>query len=799
MNLIQHLPGSAKFLFGPNHDEIDCLVKTLSSALPSFSPNQDTVAQAILSTVIVHSQVKGIFYTSSPSRSPVMMSIIEAFGHEALSVGLIKEHAYSELIAGVKKTIEQFQIPPFIDKPGWQDAPIIRWIIEMLGTQIFESCICIAHRNLIDIVISGIEAEGENFNLVKNVRDITYPIRRYARMVTGTELHNDLSQLLISKVAMDPPMERNRTGNTTQTYIRDIRRLINNDASTQWVEQHRIRAAESPQSKSNGREYDLIDESNEVRDAFLRSAELYESEIAQGMDVDEILGAQPEIPKLNDQTKKSFFDPWVQTIYRNPTRHTPGVLSVIEIALLLQQMSTPANADENERCNIARVVLLAGIFYGWTRQLTTARVENTCPEPYAHPGIVFLSNRPELVSIKPEIPVGYPKSFIPSAENRAQFPAIIAQHDRDYEHVDHTYRLAIHPIVSREIAMLVRACHPSEGLLSIEQYNRALNDLSTAIQKCCPNSKHITAGRLSATFQGYATSAGLDGPARYAICGRPTKISEMSINYTRISISKTCKIHWQFINQIWDEIQIQFNLLGKMPKSSLSTGIDFRYIPPSVDQNLHSYTGSWSVPRVSIVREIIEICREQSERWDIPAYERTNWQIRLVAIESMTIMCYRDFEINDMEIPVGHQYRGHQIVYRAKTKYWEGNLTHGTKYIPQIIYERWWNCIDTCASNYTTGPIWCLFGHDGQRQRFNMQIELDHISHQYVRAKGLRHLGRTLLRDFGMPDVFLNYIMNHEGDGYEKYNPIRGNRYIEFEEIYNNAAHEVEKCLQMDR
>ena len=82
-----------------------------------------------------------------------------------------------------------------------------------------------------------------------------------------------------------------------------------------------------------------------------------------------------------------------------------------------------------------------------------------------------------------------------------------------------------------------------------------------------------------------------------------------------------------------------------------------------------------------------------------------------------------------------------------------------------------------------------------------MQIELDQINvkKQYVRAKGLRHLGRTMLRDFGLPDVFLNYIMNHEGDGYEKYNPIRGNRYIEFEEIYNNAAHDVAKFLQMDR
>lgn len=822
MNIIQTLntliPTTPKYLCAQSSPVLVMLIDGLAESLAALFPDPTYAAKKLLSLIVVHSQVKGIFANIHHGSQPLLCCIVDLFLEHGCDEHIIDQNSYTQLMDSIIRTATQFNGSPYTDKPNWNEAPIIRWAIDYSGTPVFPRGMYQAHKNLMGIVTSGLGSQAKDFSLTQNVRGLTYPLRRYARLATQTqikELGNDPSEenlykLLAALVKANPPLDPLRTGTTFSTYLSDIGRLVLGSTRTQWVTQEGMRSPRINGYSYNEKdtsEYDQLDENNPLRQAFISIADHYETEIEEGLNVDENSDDEqkPSIQTPLQKLKKqpTFFDPWLQTIYRNPTRHSPGVLSTIEIAIALQSTFDLENSELWERSQTTRLVLLGGLFYGWTKQLLTSCITHEPPAPHTHPGITFLVGKP-LVSIKPEIPVGYPQSFIPSEENQGRFALIISQHDLHYEHVDHCYLVAIHPVIARDVDEIIKRRSVGESILSQQEYDQAMTDLSSGLQRYSPKSRNITAGRLSASFQGYAASYGMDGSDRYAICGRPTKISEMPVNYTRLALAETCEHHWQWIDTWLKEIGIQRDHLCRSfhwpswPTNFLPT----QGIPLDIHSQLTGYCGSWSVPRVSIVTELLQYIRQQSRRWDVPTYERENWQLRQLAVEACILMCLRDFEFNNLELPTG-KCRSESFAHRAKNKHWEKQQTYAVKHIPAIIQSRWWDCIERCTRGYTSGPIWCIRNSAMNRQPFELQTELNRTltmmgrPSAFIRAKGLRHLGRTMLRQAGLPEPHTNYVMNHYGEGYEKYNPVVGNNFIGFPNIYDQAAEKVARILNI--
>lgn len=92
------------------------------------------------------------------------------------------------------------------------------------------------------------------------------------------------------------------------------------------------------------------------------------------------------------------------------------------------------------------------------------------------------------------------------------------------------------------------------------------------------------------------------------------------------------------------------------------------------------------------------------------------------------------------------------------------------------------------------GPLWCLRGPAGERLPFDLQAEIDRslaelgLQDASFRAYGLRHLGRTEHRRLGFPELYLNFKMNHDGLGYEHYNPARLSGYRRYRELDNQVT-----------
>ncbi|RME57243.1 hypothetical protein D6779_09070 [Candidatus Parcubacteria bacterium] len=338
------------------------------------------------------------------------------------------------------------------------------------------------------------------------------------------------------------------------------------------------------------------------------------------------------------------------------------------------------------------------------------------------------------------------------------------------------------------------------------EYDQAITDLSRILIRYSPNSQKITPGRLSASFQGYAASYGLDGPARYAICGRASKKDEIPINYTRLSIAKVCEEQWKWIDEMIDEIRAQMSYIRRFRKLTrdLVTPPRSNGLPDGMRSRLSGFAGSCWVPKVDIFRELIEFVRLRSQRSDLPRHEYINWQMRRLAFESVVLMCFRDFEFDRFRFP-GNRTTGVVIVYEAKRKYWESSdHTFGVKFIPAYLHARWWSVVEACAADCSgDGALWCLRDEEFNRIPFSLQKELDYTlscmgySTAYIRAYGLRHLGRTMYRDSGMPEWMLNFLMNHYGEGYEKFNPVLGTNFVDYYDRYNRYADIVRDRLGM--
>jgi hypothetical protein len=565
---------------------------------------------------------------------------------------------------------------------------------------------------------------------------------------------------------------------------------------------------DSPYTISSVVEYDQLDENASVRKQFAAAAETYEREIEAGLTVsanDEQDNAKlhPHRRTKNQATRRHFRDAWPQTILRNITRHTPGVLTTVELAHLMQSIIDLRNV-EIARANKATLALFAGQFCGWTEQLVDAQVCDKPPNPFNHhSSLAFLQGTP-FASIRPTVPVGRPIELTPEGQDEQVYLAAVERHRAVFEPISPSYLIALHPVLAWAVQQVCPPRSASWKLMSKREYTQAFSDLTLGLRRYCVNAANITPGRLAASFHGYAGSLGFDASDCYAICGRAMKHQEMPINYTYVSIAETCQRHWGFVNQLISEIAGQHDALGRLLGwPTIPWLVPAGDMPADIIAELGDCAGSWSIPRISWVRSLFAFVEEQARRQDLPENELWNWRVRRIAFETIPIMLMRDFEFNAMELPSGYSYRGDNFAHAAKQKYWEERETCVVKHIPDFFRERWWNGIEQCTSGYQGGPIWCLRDGNGHRLPFDLQVELDRtldamgIADARMRAYGLRHLGRTEHRRAGMPESLLNYKMNHYGEGYEKFNPGRDVSYRHYCRIDNEIARKVAAALNI--
>lgn len=819
----------AVFPIGPDYlypaDEpgtaVAWLMGELSGAFETISPQADRLASRVLSLAVLKGCTGGLLFDLGEGRGKLLVFAARAFVDAAVQRGELDADSGQHFIDTLQQAADRLSAPPLTGKPHWYEAPAIRWLIDYSQTAVAPLGLARAHTSLMQIVFSALDYAGERLDLNSVINGTTYPLRRYAKDATPEEVRRlinrsddpypagqELLDFFVMRLKDDPPRDPLRTGTTFRTYVYDIARLLMPDSRRTWYGHSGCIGSAPPDRRTELRrainsieEYDQLEEDDDLRQLFLQVAEETDAEIDEGH---RAAFDQPTVRRSHRQEARSrpshFKDPWLMALYQNPTRHTPAALTSIEIAVALQSTF----GLDQQRAENARLVLAAGVLCGWTKQLFEGIVHDQPPDVFDHPTLVLLHGEP-FASVRPRVSVGYPDALRPTPDNRETLDEAFAVHDEDYEPVDLCYRVALPPVLQALTEPVLARRAAEEPILSQSDYSQAIGDLSGGLRQHSPSANRITAGRLTTTFQGWANSLSFDAAARYAVCGRPMRCHEMPINYTRVPLAGVCEQHWQFASTVWDEVIDRHEALchtfgwdAVAPALHASGGL-----PDDLASQLTGHAGSWSVPHLRLLRELFAFVREQSMRLDQPAPLRENWLMRRVAFESAVLMCMRDYEFNHLPLPAGTGREGSSFVQPAKSHYWEDHSTYAYRHIPPVIQRRWWACVRQCGRDYVEGPLWCCRDGEGRRQPFDLQEHLDRVLTMmdlptaFIRAKGLRHAGRTLHRQHGMPDALINLKLNHYGRGYEKTSPVRGVDLRAFKEVDGRVTQAIAHDLKM--
>jgi hypothetical protein len=564
----------------PRNPDFELLRRLLGEELRiSFSDSTDSVVDRALA-IVVDSQVQGVFCPVGLQKVPLLVGVLQYVVYRP-QVSALPAIWREPLMRGVERTAQVVAASPFHGLPTWEAAPILRFIWEYFHSAFTATDpgvprgLLQALSNLLDIVRAGYARE-QAFDLRKNVYDLTVVMRKYMRLATGEAVGAlpayptgiELMHLYQDLIAQSPPPDAQGTGRSRQSYESDIWRLVKDQPGQRWIE--RAYGGRRPsEGVKPGRS--LFASRVDCDELFVPAV----TEAADGEEEVEIAAfgektaARP--PKLRTAQKPSgprapYRGDWPQTLYRNPTRHTPGVLALVEVALVLRGLLELARREGDLRVANAQCVLWGGILYGWTRQLWRARFCVQAPDTFTHPGLVFLE-RGAFASLKPQIPLGWPAEIVPEAgRNRKAYLAARQELARDFEPVEPCYLIALHPVLVEPLNVLAKHCSADRPIITDEEYRVALDDLLQCLNSFCQAEKPVpmTAGRLSLTFRGYCDGYGLDGPAAYVVSGRPMKHQEMSINYTRISVTEACRMHWAFADRLVGDVREQYDRLGQL-------------------------------------------------------------------------------------------------------------------------------------------------------------------------------------------------------------------------------------------
>lgn len=753
--------------------------QALQTSLSYLGLSATAAVERALALCIIRDQIVGLTFPVGAGQVPLLLAVVRHFVErpEAEHVPLMFRVT---LLDSIASACQQLQQQPYNVHPTYDESPLLACIADLAQSNLFPRGLEHTLWNLLDLLRSN-KQQPAGGNLRKLIYDLTWATRHFSRKVGGDDIASlasypnadEIVRLLWAALDKDKPTNKR----TYSTYRRDIERLAQMPGDAAM--------GGSRHGRRSTIEYDLLGEDDPIRQAFAVLAAEAQAEIDDGLMPFTETDLSQERRRSETVSRQSTihtgsghhyrFD-WPQTIQRNLTRHTPGVLKAAELGAIFRGLADDTRWLSATRRDRAALVLLAGCFCGWTKQLPLAQIVANIPSPNQHPGLVWLPDG--VVSIRPHVPLGWPDLLQPVNAGTDSYERFIKDHFLNYETVSPAYQLPLHPAIAPVAQRLVRQS-VSAVFMAADDYQLALQDLTTQLQLEFPNAAAITGGRLMASFRGWAHSLGLDGADSFVVSGRAMSQHEMPINYTLISISEACRHHWHFVNQWLDDIR------NECAASNWQTG-DF--LTPASECQVNTligpslYTGSCFVMQFERLTRLFRFVAEQSSRTDLPAYEQFNWRMRRVGLEAGLLLLMRPFEFDAMPLPPDYQLGGPSFAYVAKTKP-DDERTVAHKYLSSCLRDRWWAMVAQCAAGYTSGPVWCLRGSSGERLHFNLQDELNYVlalldaPEIVTRSYSLRHTGRTLHRRFGMREAYLNYKMNHDTVGTELFNPARPDSY----------------------
>jgi hypothetical protein len=797
------------------HDNAEILINILAKNL--FAQNIETnFAKTLLKDCIVEENVHGIFFRSNFLSEPLMVSIIKCLLNDGRFDSSYKNQS-EKILSAINLTSKELNFSPYNNEPGWQTSPILCWVNKYIKTGIFPIGFSRIHRNLLWKVNSGLEKNDNRFSLTKTTKNFVDKIIQYSNQLSSVDKFTlfteptaeNLLKILLASLENNPPKDKRLTGNSFRTYETRINSALSHVHPSEWL--HKKQGGPPKGGIVNDFENEEFIENEipieEILDFDYESLPKNASEVIDfkkvaNRNLNEIItviktNAEVENPKIRiserkKKIKSSYFEPWPLSIPLNPTRYTPGVLKTTEITKLINFTFLSYKKGNQIESVIERVVLLGGIFYGWTHQLYESIIQENFPSVYCDNSLVVTKNN-QFVWTKLDIPVGWPKKLYPTSPNSWALKQKLA---KSFEAVEAGYLIYIYPWLLSDITFLTNLKKVGDPLISKDEYTKALSSLSNQLRKICPNSPKLTRGILFTTFQGLANSLNLNPIDRTIVCGRTLPSLEMPFNYTRVSLYTINQNLQNFLIQLSGEIVNQYQFLKEnfdwdnWPEEFLN----FSKVIKDFDPKIFGYTGSWSVPKVSTVKKMLTFLQDELNQKNLTVIDLSNFRTIYAVILFTILNCARSFDIDRMKLPNGYKNQVDNFSQPTKQKNNEENQTYVSFFIPTIIKDLWWAVIKECASDYSNGPILCLRNEKGERIPFKLYSAIEFVLNKMnmpqsiFRAYGLRHLGRTLFNNAGMAHNFINFKLNHYGTGYELNNPIYTIGYQEFSEENNKCC-----------
>ncbi|MDP3444851.1 MAG: hypothetical protein Q8T08_18490, partial [Ignavibacteria bacterium] len=600
----------------------------------------------------------------------------------------------------------------------------------------------------------------EQISAIGNIiSPIMRPFLRYTKNISSSTAEDffqakddqQIYELIWELVESAPPF----SSVSTKTYVCDISRILIGKNSQKW-EKGISRSKKTSEFSIRDLDEDLDDEVLEKQSSTPTKEECSYLKIYEEMT--EKADARAYIPKI--KKNNVFSDPYTMAPKMQYCENTPGVLSPFDINTLLQQIQIIKQKDIVYG-SIANVLVVARLFYGWSDEMVQSLILN-------NEQIKWTNKTTCWGKIQAETPVGWPKKIVNDIriENNSD---CIKEYKLSYEMPSLNYPIPLHPILSLPLAEVKKHINNVNGIKVATAW-RLLNDGLIKIKSPIK----LTPARLRLSFQGLGVSYGLDCATRYVITGKILSQFVMPINYTRISVSDSVTTHWYWINQIIEKINYQLNFQNRL-NGHQSLPLLESALLPELNPLEKVFAGSWSIPIINHIKKMISFLYFKMQNSGLSDWEKHNVEITYLAIAFCILTLCRPFEFEGLDYFPEIDQNCIVISLRAKSK--RGEETFVTKQIPQFLIPLFQKLLNSCRDDYSGGPIWCKRDEKMDRIPFNLQTMVDFYMGQlgmgnlYLRVYGLRHLGRTLHRIFGMSEYFINYKMNHDFLGGEKFNP----------------------------
>lgn len=655
-----------------------------------------------------------------------------------------------------KNVCGQFMYEPYTDKPDKNNSPVLSWMLEYINSPIFPFGFIRVQQNL-GLILSHLIKEGHKVTR-KDLTPLTSVVKRYIfslnpeRARVFSSIQND--EVLRSEIEAIVDFhcftgKVNYLPSTIHTHKCDIFRLFCLDKTKKIGKRKGSSRKNIPTNNPFDVDDDSVIEENNKPDA-------------DELDLTTEINSFAEKPNYDDKyaqyvNSKNQKDPYLLAIQRQFCSTTPGVLSEAEIIILLSVLDEFIKKDHFAGL-IVKTIIVAALGYGWSKD----KIYSLIADPGSQ--IIQIGNL-ICYQMKAMIPVGWPKNLqreLNSESNSFFYNYYV----KSFERPTNNYLLPLHPILSEPVHELILTKH----VISPDEITNIFNLFTDQLKRTYFSIK-LSIARMNLSFQGWGSSKGLDTPDRYVISGRIYSSQVMPVNYTRVKIKETINKHWSFINFGIDKFTTQKFCDNRIKPVSwlLSSPL------PNLQKIPDQYAGSWSIPKAENVKNILMYLKGQMNNSILPWHIRCNSKLLFLSLVIMPTTLMRPFEFEEIKPCNGYVLGGDSIGVKVKGK--QGQERFTLKYIPDFLQTLFWECYEECFRDYSSGSFWCTRDENGVRGYFNIQIQINLLQEQmgltdvFIRAYGFRHLGRTLHRDAGFSEYFINYKMHHEFSGSEKFNP----------------------------